>query len=318
MLSVFKSRAAATLVLTPLALAIATNQAAACACGCGVFDVATSSMFPTGEGGTIFLGLDFQNQNQNWHNSASSSSANNGDKQIQTWFYTFGFQYMFNREWGVQVELPVWNRTFKTDTNFGVDAPNVQGTTWTGLGDIRIRGIYTGFSEDLSSGITYGLKLPTGDNMGNASLVDADTRLGTGSTDLLLGAFHRQALTEDARWSWFAQIQGQLPVLIQNQYRPGPELDMAAGVHYNNWSFGEVKITPVAQLIATFRSRDSGANAAFPVASGYERLLVSPGIEIDYKQFSAYADIELPVYQRVNGDQLTSHYAIKLRLAYNF
>ena len=47
----------ATLLLAPLALLLdlVPRPALACACGCGVFDVGTSSMFPTGAGGTVFL-----------------------------------------------------------------------------------------------------------------------------------------------------------------------------------------------------------------------------------------------------------------------
>ncbi len=294
------------------------ESAFACACGCGVFDVGTSSMFPGGAGGTIFYGLDFQDQSRNWSGGHGSPGNNNADKGIRTYFNTLGFQYMFNRSWGVQIEIPYWDRTFKTDTNFGDSPPNIVGTHWNGIGDIRIRGIYTGFSEDMSSGVTYGLKLPTGNHAFNPSLVDSDTQIGTGSTDILLGAFHRQALTADNSWSWFAQAQLDVPVLIQNQYRPGAELDIAAGVHYNGWKFGDLQITPIAQAIVSVRGRDSGANAASPAASGYQRLILSPGIEFDYKQFSAYADIEVPVLQSFNGNQLTAPYMIKLILAYNF
>ena len=309
-------RAAALLAaLLPVLL---PADARACACGCGVFDVATSSMFPTGPGATVFLGLDYQDQTRNWSGGHSAPSANNGDKQIRTYFQTFGAQYMFNRDWGVQVEIPFWNRTFRTDVNFGGSPPDIRAQSWNGLGDIRVRGIYTGFSEDLSSGITYGLKLPTGQYTAHTEIVDPDTQLGTGSTDILLGAFHRQALTADNTWSWFAQGNLDIPVLIQNQYRPGAEADLALGVHYNGWSFGEMKITPVAQIITSFRGRDSGANAAPVLASGYERLLLSPGIEIDYKQFSAYADVEIPVLQNVNGNQLTAPVLVKFIVAYNF
>ena len=119
-------------------------------------------------------------------------------------------------------------------------------------------------------------------------------------------------------WSWFTQAQLDAPVLIQNQYRPGPELDLAAGVHYNGWTIGNAQITPVAQAIVSVRGRDSGANAASPVASGYQRLILSPGIEVDYNQFSFYADIEVPVLQSFNGNQLTAPYMFKLFVAYSF
>jgi hypothetical protein len=322
---VFRPRAGRAAVITTLLLALLMfcaglipSSAFACACGCGVFEVATSSMLPTGAGGTVYLEFDFQDQTRNWSGGGSAPSANNGDKEIRTYFYTLGLQYMFNRSWGFQIEVPVWNRYFQTDNNFPTPPPNIQSAHWTGVGDIRIRGIYTGFSEDLSTGVTYGIKLPTGNNNFDPAVVDSDSQIGTGSTDILLGAFHRQALTSDNMWSAYAQAQLDAPVLIQNQYRPGPELDLAAGVQYNGWSVGKVQITPIAQAIVSLRGRDSGLNAAHPVASGYERLILSPGVEFDYSQFSFYADVEVPVLQNFNGNQLTAPYMIKAIVAYNF
>jgi hypothetical protein len=311
-------RAAVLAALSLIVMLLMPTGAFACACGCGVFEVGTSSMFPVGAGGTLFYGLDYQDQTRNWSGGHATPGADNSDKELRTYFNTFGFQYMFNRSWGFQVEIPVWDRIFKTDTNFPNPPPNVVGTQWGSIGDIRIRGIYTGFSDDLSTGITYGIKLPTGNFTYNPAIVDSDSQIGTGSTDILLGAFHRQALTADNLWSWFAQAQLDAPVLIQNQYRPGPELDLAAGVHYNGWTVGDVQITPIAQAIVSLRGRDSGANAASPVASGYQRLILSPGIEFDYKQFSFYGDVEVPVLQSFNGNQLTAPYMVKIIVAYSF
>src|SRR5271154_3407207 len=79
----------------------------ACACGCGVFDVATSSMFPTiGDNGMAFLQYDYQDQNRNWSGTSQAPAANNGDKEISTDFTTLGFQYMFNSSWGIEAEVP--------------------------------------------------------------------------------------------------------------------------------------------------------------------------------------------------------------------
>jgi hypothetical protein len=310
-------RAAVPAILLAMLL-LAPRSAFACACGCGVFEVGTSSMFPTGAGGTVFYELDYQDQTRNWSGGHSSPSSNNPDKEIRTFFNTVGLQYMFNRTWGFQIEVPVWDRHFKTDNNFPTPPQNLQSDSWTGIGDIRIKGIYTGFSDDLSTGVTYGIKLPTGSNDVDPAVVDSDSQIGTGSTDILLGAYHRQALTADNMWSWFAQGQVDAPVLIQNQYRPGWELDMAGGVHYNGWTVGSVQITPLAQAIVSIRGRDSGLNAAHPVQSGYERLILSPGIEADFTQFSLYGDIEVPVLQNFNGEQLTAPVMFKLLVAYSF
>ena len=200
-------------------------------------------MFPSDAGGTVFLNYDYQDQNHNWSGTSSAPNANNDDKKIETHFVTLGAQYMFNRSWGAQVELPFANRTFDS-------AGNAAALNWTGLGDIRLKGIYTGFSEDLSSGLTFGMKLPTGSFSHTMSLggIDRDTQIGSGSTDILLGGFHRDRFGA-SHWNWFAQAELDLPALTQGDYRPGFEADAAAGIYYDGLSLGRVKISPVAQII---------------------------------------------------------------------
>lgn len=295
-----------------------TEDALACACGCGVFDVGTSAMFPTGQGGIAYLEFDYQNQNQNWSGSSSAPSTNNGDKNITTQYYTAGLQYMFNRSWGIQAELPFWNRSFKTDTNFGSSPPNVVSTQWSDIGDVRVEGIYTGFSDDLSTGINFGIKLPSGDDNFNSAVVDRDSQIGTGSTDALLGGFHRGNLTADNNWTWFVQALLDQPVLTRGDYRPGSEIDTALGVDYNGFMLGNTMITPVAQVIASERTRDSGSASASPAASGYQRILLSPGVEVDLDPIMLYADAEFRTYDHVKGNQLTAPVLFKLIAGYRF
>ena len=126
-----------------LAGVLAPGMVHACACGCGVFDVATSSMLPKGQGGMAFLQYDYQDQNRNWSGTSQAPAANNDDKEIETDFVTLGLQYMFNDQWGAQMEVPYDYRYFKTDDGAG----NIVSHNWSQLGDIRIEGIYTGFSR---------------------------------------------------------------------------------------------------------------------------------------------------------------------------
>jgi hypothetical protein len=298
-------------LVSTIATALAPASAHACACGCGVFDVATSSMFPEGSGGTAYLNYDYQDQNQNWSGTSSAPAANNDDKKIETHFVTAGLQYMFNRSWGAQVEIPVVNRTFDA-------AGNSASLNWTGLGDIRLKGIYTGFSEDLSSGLTFGVKLPTGSDNHTDPLgdIDRDTQIGSGSTDILLGGFHRDRFGA-SHWNWFAQAELDLPTLKRGDYRPGLEVDAAAGIYYDGLSLGRAKISPVAQVIGSWRGRDNGAAAA-PDDSGYQRVLLSPGIEVHLHPVKIYADVELPVYQNMNGNQLVAPALFKLSVSYMF
>ena len=78
-----------------------------------------------------------------------------------------------------------------------------------------------------------------------------------------------------------------------------------------------VKISPVGQIIGSWRDHDHGAGAA-PADSGYERVLLSPGIEFHLHPVKIYADVELPVFQNMNGNQLTAPVLLKLSVSYMF
>ena len=290
---------------------LAPGAAYACACGCGVFDVGTSSMFPTESGGVAFLNYSYQNQNHNWSGTAAAPAANNDDRKIETHFVTLGLQYLFNRSWGAQVELPFANRTFDS-------AGNAASLNWTGLGDLRLKAVYTGFSADLSSGLSLGVKLPTGsqDHTDPLGDIDRDTQIGSGSTDVLLGGFHR-ARFGSTHWNWFGQAELDVPFLKQGDYRPGLEVNAAAGIYYDGLALGRVKISPVAQVIGSWRGRDHGAAAA-PEDSGYQRVLLSPGVEFNLHPLKVYADVEIPVYQNVTGNQLVAPALFKLSVSYMF
>jgi len=285
----------------------------ACACGCGIFDVATSSMFPQGEGGTAFVNYSYQDQNQNRNGTANAPSAANDDKEIRTSSVTPGAQYLFNRSWGMQADFPFVFRYFKSRD----DAGKIVSRNWSSLGDISLKGIYTGFSEDLSSGVTFGLKLPTGSFNRDADVVDRDTQIGSGSTDVLLGGFFRHDLVSGTRWQWFAQANLDVPTLTQGDYRPGVEGDAAAGINYRGWDWGRANIAPIAQVIGSVRGRDNG-NDADPDNSGYQRILLSPGIEVHLHPVKIYADVEIPVYQNMKGDQLVAPALFKVSLSYMF
>ncbi len=297
-----------------LAVMLAPSIVHACACGCGVFDVGGSGMLPTGAGGMAFLQYDYMDQNRNWSGSSEAPAANNDDKEIESHFTTLGLQYMFNSSWGVQAELPYTFRYFK-----GTDdaTSEISSHSWSGLGDIRIQAIYAGFSADLSSGVSLGLKLPTGSFTEDTDLVDRDTQIGSGSTDILLGGFYRGNLDKNQTWDWFAQFQLDMPLAIQDDYRPGIEFDSAAGIDYKGFSLGKVRISPLAQVLFSERAADSGANAD-PDNTGYQRIMLSPGIEFHIHPVKIYADVEVPVFQNLNGNQLAAPVLFKLSMSYMF
>jgi hypothetical protein len=291
----------------------AARTAWGCACGCDIFDVGTSAMFPNHPGAMIFVDYDFQDQNQNWNGTSTAPTSHNDDREIKTHFTNLGVQYLFNASWGVQLEVPYDFRAFSKK-----DGGKVVTDNWSQFGDVRIEGLYTGFSPDLSAGVNLGIKLPTGDYKFDSKLVDRDTQLGTGSTDILMGGFYRHHVNLRAKLFWFAQTELDLPVLTQEHYRPGLELDSAIGIYYTGWTVGGVKISPVAQVIISERTSDGGGASAHPVGSGFQRVLLSPGVEVDVHRLKFYADVEVPVYQNFTGNQLAAPLLVKATIAYEF
>jgi hypothetical protein len=288
------------------------SLAHACACGCGVFDVGTSALLPNGAKSTVFLQYSYLDQPENWSGSSSSPAADNDDKHIRSEFDVAGFQHMFNRAWGVMVEVPYTQRHFTTTDD---DSGLIVSNSHSALGDIRIMGMYSGFSDDMSTGVTFGAKLATGNFTYKG--FDRDTAIGTGTTDLLLGGYHEMHFGT-GNWSGFVQAQLDQPLSTREGYRPGTELDGAVGVYPVGWALGSgVHLTPIIQALVSVRSKDHGDHAD-PPDSGYQRLLLSPGLELRVRRFRLYADVERPVYQHVNGQQLVPHWQGKLTASLNF
>jgi hypothetical protein len=336
--------AALAAAFVPL-LGFTTTAARACACGCSVFDIG-GGLLPqeNDSGGRIFTEWWHSDQNQNYVGSSKGPANVNSDKRLYTDWVTLGAQYMFNREWGVMARLPYANRNLTTDTG----APGgIQTFNSHDFGDLEVMGMYTGFFNDMSTGVMFGLKLPTG--VYNASGIDRDSQIGTGSTDLILGGFHRGMLSGDNAWQYFSQIRYQQPFLYRsavdpqgafdgNQgvvqtYKPGYQVDGAAGIVYNNLYnvLGFDKITPLFQLIASHRDHDRG-DGSDPLNSGFDRLMVSPGVEFtkvldepNNRVFKFYVDVEVTTYYRANAannagteGQLVSPWLLKMVTSYNF
>ena len=279
----------------------------ACACGCNVFTVGARWSMPTSSGFGAFLQYNYMDQAKNWGNWKSASPDANDDKEIRTNFYTLGLQFMADRNWGIMVETPMWNRYFRTMDDDG----NLASATHTSFGDVRLLGMYTGLSEDMSTGIQFGLKLPTGSF--TESLLDRDTQIGTGTTDLLLGGYQ---MGQEKGWGWYAQIMWQHAFNERDGYRPGDSFDASAGIHYDGL-LNSFRIVPMVQLAGSFRGTDSGDNAD-PDNTGYGRLYISPGLQaVATPHLNLYADLRIPLLTHVNGNQLVAPALVNLTASYS-
>jgi len=306
----------AVIALLTLSVSLAPRRGLACACGCGIFEAGTASLIPSGAGGTVFFEYNFMDQYTNWHLAHKAPAVDNDDKVLRTQFFTLGLQYMFNRSWGFMAQLPYDDRYFKTENEDGTGTESFQHSA---LGDMRIEGMYTGFSEDMSTGVRLGLKLATGDF--TYPNFDRDTEIGSGSTDLLLGGYHVGALPfslQDRSFSWYAQGGWDVPMWTQQQYRPGKEINLGVGALYNYGALGGFdSFTPMLNLVGTDRQRDRSANAD-PDNSGYDRIVLGPGAEVRVGMVRLYTGINFPVYQNVVGNQITTNQYVTFIASYDF
>ena len=292
-----------------MALVLALPQTAhACACGCGIFSVGAGNMLPStlGNGTELFASVGYLDQTRDWSGSASAPVSANADKNIRTLFQTVGVQTFFNRYWGLRVELPYWQRHFTTLDDAGQPVSFDHGA----LGDLRVLGLYTGFSPDRSSGLMFGVKLATGD--WTYANFDRDTEIGTGTTDLLLGGYQQWKFGTGTAWGGFVQAMADLPTNTRAGYRPGNELDVAVGVYPQGWALGDsVRLTPILQVQAALRQHDRDV-AADPANTGYQRLLAAPALELAWSRLRVDATLAAPLYQHVRGVQLVAPWQASL------
>ena len=189
---------------------------------------------------------------------------------------------------------------------------------FTELNDVRVIGRYQLLSvanplKPASAGITFGIKLPTGkydvDNEKGA-LAERSMQPGTGTTDLILGGYYHQKLTEIGA-SWFAQAQYQHALNTRENYRPGAQLGLDLGVRKSLAGGFGVQ----AQLNYVHKGADSGSEAE-PESSGGRFLYASPGVSYALPHaMQLYAFYQVPLHRHVRGVQLTANRALVIGLS---
>ncbi len=213
--------------------------------------------------------------------------------------------YVFSSSWAVSTAIPYHDRFHTTIAEGDTD---ISTSRASGLGDIRLLARYQKFSMAESFSFQFGLKLPTGGFNQDFSagpqageLLDRGLQLGTGTTDLLAGAswFTRPAVNVGL----FAQVMLDQPLAARDGFLPSTSVTLSSGVRWLNSS----AFTPQLQLNVRFDGREHGVNSDRDNSGGAVAFL-SPGVTAGINpRVSAFAFVQLPVWQRWNGLQLQPH-----------
>jgi len=290
--------------------AIAPTAAMACsACGCTLNSDWASQGLAATRGWRFDLRYDFFEQGQLRSGTDSVSRADFAlpfSDEVQQYTinrnYTFALDYSASKEWGFSVALPWFDRSHAT---IAEGDSEVSTSHDQGIGDLRLLARFQGFDAQRSTGIEFGVKLPTGKFYSTfehgpqqGEILDRGVQLGTGTTDLLVGAYKFGALAPD--WGYFAQALWQQPLNSREDFRPGAGLNLNLGLRY----MASTTFVPQLQINARAEQREHGANAD-TANSGATLVYISPGLTWNIsRRFSTYAFVQLPLYQRVNGLQI--------------
>lgn len=216
--------------------------------------------------------------------------------------------YSADQRWGVALQLPYVDREHY---HIFDNAGTLEDETWKfgALGDVRVIGRYlldADTANNTQAGMQLGVKLPTGKtDATNAAGEAAERSLqpGTGTTDVILGYFRSRDMTWfDYPGRGFVQLQAQSALGQHEGYRAGQQYRVNTGMVF----FPTASFSPIVQFNVLSKGRDSGANAE-PADSGGDYLWLSPGVSKQLGHSArVYGFVQLPLYQRVNGVQLTS------------
>jgi hypothetical protein len=337
-----------------LALAATPFVANACAtCGCSLSSDAATG-YSNEPGWRIDLQYSYIDQSQlriGAHSLSEPQVArindNGGAQEIEkdttSRYITAGLTYSPDMDWNVNLQIPWVDRSHSTYGNATTDRltpSGLSGSSFSQLGDVRLIGSYQGLLPTNNLGIQFGVKLPTGDyggqnlatgapvgrhpvyfssgpNAASGQAVDTSLQPGTGSTDIIVGAYYFQAVSQD--FDAFIDARYQIAALealdqINANYRPGNLLTISTGLRYEH----SPDYTPQLQINYTHKSTDQGALADITDSAG-DVVYLSPGISFNlYQGLRAYGFVQLPIYSDLVGYQLFPRWTADAGISYSF
>lgn len=255
------------------------------------------------------------------------------EKQTLNRYLTLGINYAPSPNWNFSVFVPYVSRDHTTygfqpaPYTISETAPGqISGAHVSGLGDLRLIGSYQGFLDTHNLGVQLGVKLPTGqsgtqvdfDSGPNAGTpLDASLQAGTGSTDIILGAYFYRAIGE----SFEAFINGQFQAALaerQNEpganFRPGNSGTISLGVRYELTP----RFVPQLQFNLSHKAPDSGALADLPDTAGTV-VYLSPGVTVPVLQHvHLFGFVQVPMYSKLEGYQVFPRWTASLGVSYGF
>ena len=236
--------------------------------------------------------------------------------------------YTHDDHWGVTLHLPYITRDHDHNMGpyMGATPAGYESFHANALGDIKVVGRYRWALDEASRsgmGVKFGLKLNTGKKdfvIAQTGVIPNEVTLqpGNGSTDLIAGIFWQQS-APGSDWSWFAQGMAQSSINSDATFHPGNQINLDGGTRY---AFSR-NLSGLLQLNVQWNGTDSGASASLTPAgaasSGGRISSLTPGLSYAITSSTQlYGLVQLPIYQYMNGEQLTANSSFTLGVSHRF
>jgi hypothetical protein len=305
-----------------------THACASCGCTLSADAAMGYSALP---GWRLSIEYDYIDQDELRSGTQAVSGVQPGNElehETLNQYVTAGLSYSPSSSWTLTLLAPYVIRSHST---YGIydptqPLPELSRSFSSSLGDIKLIGSWQGLLPTHNLGMQLGVKLPTGQygtavdfysgpNAGTP--LDASLQPGTGSTDVIIGAYYYTAVSQN----FDAFIDGQFQAAVKhrmdqpgNDYRPGNATTVSFGLRYE----GNPRWVPQLQMNLLHKSPDTGALADVQNTAG-NVAFVSPGVTVQLAaKVHLFAFAQLPVYSNLYGTQLFPRWTASAGATYAF
>lgn len=266
------------------------------------------------------IGIQYETIDQNQvyvgHKKSTVGAIPQHHDEVETFNqqYVVNAAYKLNSDWRVRAEVPFIDRKHSHQEDLVVESWNISG-----LGDTTL------FIDHKIGdfGLSAGLKLPTGKTRqtnDDAEEAEIPIQTGTGSTDYTLAAFYQIGVAA-----------------IENLDHVYAEIPLRVGISYtlngkgtDGWRFGNKWIATIgtryvlthsvalsAAMQAKFQDKSDTGTTGEPAANtGGTWLFLTPGVHVNLTEsIKAESIVQIPIYQNVNGIQLTAPFNLRMGIS---
>jgi hypothetical protein len=309
------------------ALALACGYAGAPAFGCATCGCTLNSDAAMGysaqAGWRLSLEYDYIHQDQLRSGRDRVFAVPAGaelERETLNRYVTAGVDFNPSADWDIGLRVPYVIRTHSTYGEYDPAAalPDSSSSRSSSLGDLRLLVGYQGILESHNLGLQLGIKLPTGHYGTDVKFtrgpaagdpLDASLQPGTGSTDVIVGAYYYQPVGESVQLFATAQFQSAVAHRQDepgNDFSPGNSTTVSLGVRYAR----DTRIVPQLQLNLLHKGVDRGALADITDTAGTVAYL-SPGLTLQvHGNLHVFGFAQLPVYSNLVGYQVFPRYTL--------